>query len=59
MGGIEVDDGLRDGDEVDVMGRGREVGGTVVGDGDLAGRSRSIRRPAPGPVASSSQRTSA
>ena len=37
MGGIEMDDGLGDGHEVDVVGRRVEVGGPVVGHRDLAG----------------------
>ena len=36
MGGIEVDDGLRDGDDVDVMGRRGEVGRADLRDRDLA-----------------------
>ena len=37
MGGVDVDDRLRDRDEVDVVGRRGEVRGAMVRDGDLAG----------------------
>ena len=59
MGGVEMDDGLGDRDEVDVVGRGGQVGGAMVGDRDLA---RLVEvDPETGAVASvsSSQRTSA
>ena len=61
MGGVEVDDRLRDRDDIDVVGRGGEVGGAEVGGRDLA-RLVEVDPDAgglAGVAVSSSQRTSA
>ena len=62
MGGVDVDDRLRDRDEVDIVGRGGEVRGAMVRDGDLAGLvelDADAGGSSPPDAPASSQRTSA